>query len=141
MRKTGPETALFLAGGLRKMRCISHKRKKQKLLPVKDGNIKFNVSLPSVLSEKEKQLLKALLKGYSLTTIARARNRSIKTLYSQKYSLYEKLGIRNDILLYRDLIVRGFIRIEKDSPTTVGLNIDVETTICYADKQYVEQVD
>lgn len=85
----------------------NREKKKRELLPNRDEEIKFSMSLPPLLSEKEARLLKELLKGRPLTAIAREKNRGIKTLYSQKYSLYKKLGIKNDILLYRDLIVRG----------------------------------
>lgn len=58
-----------------------------------------NLTLPGIVSEKERLLLKLLMEGMSVTEISQYRNRSAKTISHQKKQLYEKLGIQRYYLL------------------------------------------
>ena len=49
-----------------------------------------NLTLPGIVSEKERLLLKLLMEGMSVTEISQYRNRSAKTISHQKKQLYEK---------------------------------------------------
>ncbi|EJP5887800.1 helix-turn-helix domain-containing protein, partial [Escherichia coli] len=60
-------------------------------------------SLPMCLSEKERLLLKLIMKGMSVTEISQYISRSAKTISHQKKQLYEKLGIQSDITFWRDI--------------------------------------
>ncbi|EGR6562951.1 EAL domain-containing protein, partial [Escherichia coli] len=62
-----------------------------------------NLTLPGIVSEKERLLLKLLMEGMSVTEISQYRNRSAKTISHQKKQLYEKLGIQSDITFWRDI--------------------------------------
>lgn len=59
---------------------------------------------PSVkLTRLEQELLQWLLEGKTVTDIATQRHRCVKTVSTQKYRLYKKLGIKNDLTLWRDI--------------------------------------
>ena len=62
-----------------------------------------NLTLPGIVSEKERLLLKLLMEGMSVTEISQYRNRSAKTISHQKKQLFEKLGIQSDITFWRDI--------------------------------------
>ena len=62
-----------------------------------------HLTLPGIVSEKERLLLKLLMEGMSVTEISQYRNRSAKTISHQKKQLYEKLGIQSDITFWRDI--------------------------------------
>ncbi|WP_426395677.1 response regulator [Ralstonia sp. R-29] len=53
------------------------------------------------LSPREREVLRCCLDGMSVTDIAEKFARSIKTISSQKRSAYRKLGIENDIELFK----------------------------------------
>jgi two-component system capsular synthesis response regulator RcsB len=55
----------------------------------------------TVISKKEMEVLRHIGKGSRLTDIAAAMNLSIKTVSAHKLRAMEKLGIRNDLELYR----------------------------------------
>lgn len=50
------------------------------------------------------------MKGYSSTKIPHLRNRSNKTVSSQKRHIYKKLGIRNDVTFWIDILLSPAIR-------------------------------
>lgn len=62
-----------------------------------------------ILTPCEMHLLGCLLAGCSMTLIAKARGRSIKTVSCQKRGLYEKLGIKGDLLFYKNLLEQNAI--------------------------------
>lgn len=66
----------------------------------------INVTLPEMISEEDKQLLKLLMQEMSAAEIAQHKNCSAKTLSHQKNQLYEKLGIRSDLTFWRDLFLQ-----------------------------------
>lgn len=66
------------------------------------------LSLPASLTETECVLLFQLLRGKSLTEIAKKRYRSVKTVSCQKGKIYKKLGVKNDLTLWRDILL-GFV--------------------------------
>jgi DNA-binding NarL/FixJ family response regulator len=51
--------------------------------------------LPSVLSESEQAVARALIAGSSNAEIARLRGTSVKTVANQLYAMYKKLGVGN----------------------------------------------
>lgn len=66
----------------------------------------LELELPYLLSEIEVSLLYQLLQGYSVIDISKRRNRSIKTVSCQKIKLYKKIGVKNDLSLWRDVFLR-----------------------------------
>jgi two-component system, NarL family, captular synthesis response regulator RcsB len=48
------------------------------------------------LSPSEREVLQLCLSGMTVTDIAKTRNRSIKTISTQKHAAYRKLGLRTD---------------------------------------------
>lgn len=60
------------------------------------------VELPSVLSESERAVARALIAGNSNAEIAKARGTSVKTIANQLYAMYRKLGVNNR----EDLVMR-----------------------------------
>ena len=77
------------------------------------GQYQVNIRpwVAEILSPKEMCLLQSLLDGRSLTATATAWGRSIKTLSTWKIGLYGKLGIRNDMLLYKNLLEQNAIEL------------------------------
>ncbi|BFT83977.1 hypothetical protein ACTZGH_22435 [Enterobacter ludwigii] len=65
--------------------------------------------LAEILTPGEYIVLGFLLNGKSLTAIASLRKRNVKTISTQKISLYRKLKIVNDLLLYKTLLERDAI--------------------------------
>ncbi|CAI1627279.1 helix-turn-helix transcriptional regulator [Serratia proteamaculans] len=53
-----------------------------------------------LLAPREQLVLKALLKGLSVTDIAYQQGRSVKTISYQKRRLMQKLGLNNDVALF-----------------------------------------
>lgn len=96
------------------------------------------VRLPVKLSEMEYLLLGHLLKGRTLTEVARERGRSMKTVSTQKMMLYKKLGVRNDLTLWRDVVLPQLLAhsggegtahtTQRDRPDTV-VSVSVPETI------------
>ena len=68
-------------------------------------HLHITITLPAFLTDKELSLLKQLLKGKTLTDIAHESYRSIKTVSCQKNNIYRKLGIKNDLSLWEELIL------------------------------------
>lgn len=50
-------------------------------------------------------------KGYKIANVAQYRARSLKTVSSQKHQVYKKLGIRNDVTFWIDIILSHHMRI------------------------------
>ncbi|MVV97814.1 LuxR C-terminal-related transcriptional regulator [Escherichia coli] len=71
-----------------------------------DYNAEVTLTLPDVLTSTELSLLQMLLLGGNVSKIAQCRCRSIKTVSYQKLQIYRKLGIRNDLTLWPDLLLR-----------------------------------
>ena len=63
------------------------------------------------LTQREKEVLKLLIKGYSNPTIARVLSVSIHTIKVHLEKIYSKLGVNNRvcaaIVAYKSLILTG----------------------------------
>ncbi|EKP5434592.1 helix-turn-helix transcriptional regulator [Salmonella enterica] len=77
---------------------------------------KFNVNLEADkainLTISERYILSLLLKGMTVSEIAARRKRSIKTISTQKRTLYSKFGAKNDVQLLAALIARNVLSFE-----------------------------
>ncbi|HAW3224889.1 TPA: helix-turn-helix transcriptional regulator [Escherichia coli] len=69
-------------------------------------NAEATLRLPDTLTPTELSLLRMLMQGMSVSEIARRRNRSMKTVSYQKSQIYRKLGIRNDMMFWLDILLR-----------------------------------
>ncbi|TGB71787.1 helix-turn-helix transcriptional regulator [Escherichia sp. E4930] len=69
-------------------------------------NAEATLRLPDTLTPTELSLLRMLMQGMSVSEIARRRNRSLKTVSYQKSQIYRKLGIRNDMMFWLDILLR-----------------------------------
>lgn len=77
------------------------------MLDIKNEYFTLSVDLSDcTLTPKEKEVIHLLLAGYDVMAIGRMKQRSVKTVSSQKLSAYKKLGVRGDITLFPDLIQR-----------------------------------
>lgn len=65
----------------------------------------MKITLPAELSEKEVFWFREILHGKTVAGIARERDRSLKTISTQKINIYHKLGIKNDISLWREILL------------------------------------
>jgi len=52
------------------------------------------------LSRNEREVLRLLLAGLTVSEIAQRRHRSVKTVSTQKVAALRKLGLRNDAEIY-----------------------------------------
>lgn len=76
-------------------------RLKKEMLDLQNEHFRLQVDLSgSRLTAKEKDVIGLLLAGHSVKAISIMRNRSLKTVSSQKQNAYKKLGVRNDIGLF-----------------------------------------
>ncbi|EFB1475398.1 helix-turn-helix transcriptional regulator [Escherichia coli] len=92
------------------------------------------ISLPASLTETECALLFQLLRGKSLSEIAEERHRSLKTVSCQKSKIYRKLGIRNDLTLWRDILLGFTYKTESVNDLTreiTGTQFNWENENCY----------
>lgn len=64
------------------------------------------LSLPS-LSLREREVLRLCISGLTVTSIAELSNRSPKTVSTQKQAAYRKLGLKNDMDLFKKLAQYG----------------------------------
>lgn len=71
-----------------------------------DYNAEATLRLPDTLTPTEISLLRMLMQGMNVSEIARRRNRSMKTVSYQKSQIYRKLGIRNDMMFWLDILLR-----------------------------------
>ncbi|ENB8930499.1 response regulator transcription factor [Escherichia coli] len=71
-----------------------------------DYRAEVTLTLPDVLTSTEVSLLRMLIQGMSVSEIARCRHRSTKTVSYQKSQIYRKLGIRNDMTFWLDILLR-----------------------------------
>lgn len=55
------------------------------------------------LSMREREVLRLCISGYTVTRIAEMFNRSLKTVSTQKLAAYRKLGVKNDMELFKRL--------------------------------------
>lgn len=76
-------------------------------------DVQYQVNLrpwvSEVLTTGECTLLEHLLTGKSLTVIAAAKGRDIRTMSTHKINLYRKLGITSDLTLYKNLLEQNAI--------------------------------
>ncbi|ENB8930520.1 response regulator transcription factor [Escherichia coli] len=68
-------------------------------------NAELTLTLPDTLTPTELSLLRMLIQGMSVSEIARCRCRSMKTVSYQKSQIYRKLGIRNDMMFWLDILL------------------------------------
>ncbi|EJP7814214.1 TPA: LuxR family transcriptional regulator [Escherichia coli] len=78
---------------------------------IKGHNIVVHMWISESLTEAECDVLKFLLKGCNTTKISQQRSRSIKTVSIQKQQIYRKLGIRNDITFWIDILLSPSIKV------------------------------
>ena len=79
---------------------------------IREYDITAHLWICKLLTETECEVLQLLLKGYTITQISKSRGRSIKTVSLQKYQIYKKLGIRNDITFWFDLLLSSCVKIK-----------------------------
>ncbi|HDV9262204.1 TPA: response regulator transcription factor [Escherichia coli] len=78
-------------------------------------DITAHVWISTPLTNVECKVLELLIKGYSITQISKSRFRSIKTISTQKYQIYNKLEIRNDFTFWIDLSLSPYVKIKYSS--------------------------
>ncbi|EEH8383401.1 response regulator transcription factor [Salmonella enterica subsp. enterica serovar Montevideo] len=69
-------------------------------------NVVIRLTIPGNITKEEQNLCGLLLQGRTISDIAQFRNRSIKTISTQKKRLYQKLGVKNDISFWRDVFFK-----------------------------------
>lgn len=72
---------------------------------IKEHDITVHLWVFVSLTKIECDVLELIMKGYSSTKIAHLRNRSNKTVSSQKRQIYKKLGVRNDLTFWIDILL------------------------------------
>ncbi|MBH5326261.1 helix-turn-helix transcriptional regulator [Salmonella enterica] len=88
-------------------------------------NVDITLILPDTLTPAELSLLRMLVQGMSVSEIAQMRDRSVKTISSQKAKLYRKLGIRNDLVLWLDLLLRYRVVLAEDEKHQISNDVDI----------------
>lgn len=78
-------------------------------------NAEATLRLLDTLTPTELSLLRMLMQGMGVSEIARRRNRSMKTVSYQKSQIYRKLGIRNDMMFWLDILLRYKPMLKKSS--------------------------
>ncbi|WP_185159608.1 helix-turn-helix domain-containing protein [Escherichia coli] len=78
---------------------------------LKEYDFIVHIWIYTPLTKVELDVFELILKGYNITSIARHRIRSTKTVSSQKHQVYKKLGIRSDITFWIDIILSSRIKI------------------------------
>lgn len=77
---------------------------------IKEHSITVHLWVFASLTKIECDVLELIMKGYSSTKISHLRNRSDKTVSSQKRQIYKKLGVRNDLTFWIDIFLSPSIR-------------------------------
>ena len=77
---------------------------------IKEHDVTVHLWVFVSLTKIECDVLELIMKGYSSTKISHLRNRSNKTVSSQKRQIYKKLGIRNDLTFWIDILLSPAIR-------------------------------
>ena len=72
---------------------------------IKEHDITVHLWIFVSLTKIECDVLELIMKGYSSKKISHLRNRSNKTVSSQKRQIYKKLGIRNDLTFWIDILL------------------------------------
>ncbi|WP_225378453.1 helix-turn-helix domain-containing protein [Escherichia coli] len=72
---------------------------------IKEHDITVHLWVFASLTKIECDVLELIMKGYSSTKISHLRNRSSKTVSSQKRQIYKKLGVRNDLTFWIDILL------------------------------------
>lgn len=101
------------------------------MLDIKNEYFTLSVDLSGcMLTPKEKEVIRLLLAGHDVMTIGRLKQRSVKTVSSQKLSAYKKLGVKGDITLFPDLIklwgMQVICRTDGYLSTTNNINISAD---------------
>jgi len=79
--------------------------RRKRYIHINEQDSAIKVEVPESLTEKELTVFRKLLQGKSVTKIALELRRSPKTISTQKKRLYIKMGIRNDVTLWLDLLL------------------------------------
>ncbi|HAX9857843.1 TPA: hypothetical protein U0S22_004837 [Escherichia coli] len=98
------------------------------MLDIKNDYFTLSVDLSaSTLTPKEKDVIRLLLTGHDVTMVSRLKQRSVKTVSTQKQSAYKKLGVKCDVALYPVLIKRWGMRISShtDEPQATAVNFNI----------------
>lgn len=77
---------------------------------IKEHDVTVHLWVFASLTKIECDVLELIMKGYSSTKISHLRNRSNKTVSSQKRHIYKKLGVRNDLTFWIDILLSPSIR-------------------------------
>lgn len=80
------------------------------VIPIYSGYVLDSQAVSLKLTKQELVVLSFLLKGVTASDISKRLNKSTKTVSAQKASLYRKLGVRNDLTLFRDLENKGIVK-------------------------------
>ncbi|HAZ3553715.1 TPA: helix-turn-helix transcriptional regulator [Escherichia coli] len=84
------------------------------MLDIVNEHFSLSVDLgKSNLTLAERDVIRLLLSGYSVAEISRLKNRTVKTISTQKQNAYKKLDIRNDVSLFSGLINRWGMEVKK----------------------------
>ncbi|ENE7486955.1 helix-turn-helix domain-containing protein [Escherichia albertii] len=78
---------------------------------IKEHDITAHTWISLSLTDAECDVLELLIKGYTVTQISRFRDRSPKTVSTQKYQIYKKLEIRNDTTFWLDFSLSPYVKI------------------------------
>ncbi|MCZ8653718.1 helix-turn-helix domain-containing protein [Escherichia albertii] len=78
---------------------------------IKEHDITAHAWISLSLTDAECDVLELLIKGYTVTQISRFRDRSPKTVSTQKYQIYKKLEIRNDTTFWLDFSLSPYVKI------------------------------
>jgi two-component system invasion response regulator UvrY len=62
------------------------------------------------LSKREMQVMMMLIQGHSPQTIAENLNISVKTVFTHRYRIYDKLGVDNDVALTHLALRHGILK-------------------------------
>ncbi|WP_108652544.1 response regulator transcription factor [Dongshaea marina] len=61
------------------------------------------------LTKRESEAIRMFVSGKSITEISKINHRSVKTIFNQKKSAMDKIGVRNDIELFQYAIENGWV--------------------------------
>ncbi|MGC0623378.1 helix-turn-helix domain-containing protein [Escherichia coli] len=78
---------------------------------IKEHDITAHIWISPSLTDAECDVLALLIKGYTVTQISKNRFRSARTVSAQKYQIYKKPGIRNDISFWLDISLSPYVKI------------------------------
>jgi two-component system, NarL family, captular synthesis response regulator RcsB len=70
-------------------------------VPIAEHDAETTLAGQSSLSPREQEVLRCVLNGMPVTSIAKKFSRSVNTISTQKQAAYRKLGIRSDAELFK----------------------------------------